>query len=238
MQDNRGIEIIADGEVTPLAGGNIGKIFYKEIIIPSDSDSESQAKRFVIKRYPYNNFAYLENSIRAYNQLKAIGVKSLVPVFEKIGRNSILMSDLNEGGEKITFDWNNHVVISLSENFQKKKLEKKDKELFIEMLKIATQDVLLASDNGISLGIDSFFISVPFEEGSGQGFDFYIGDLDILAEKDYRNTETLFTNNINIFASAVFIILHKIFLKDEDVKELGRVMSDWIMKEFSLDVNF
>jgi len=214
MKDTGSIEIIADGEVSPFAGGNIGEIFYKEIIIPPDANNESQAKRFVIKRYPRNKIAYLENSIRAYNQLKSIGVKSLVPFFKKIGRDSILMSDLNEGGEKITFDWNNHVVISFSENFKKKKLEKKDAGLFIEMLKIATQDVLLASNNGISLGIDSFFVSVPFEEGSGLGFDFYIGDLDILAEKDYRDPETLFTSNINVFASAVFIILHKIFLKD------------------------
>lgn len=223
--------IKVDGEETTLGEGDIGYVFYKEVLVP---DLDGVGKTFVVKKYRPSKLELMEHSLEIYKLLRLKGVKRIVETFEKVSNNGIIMSNLNENG-RITLAYNNEIVPDVKDEFILKKLDYGGTESFKKMLQSIEDDMDILSDNNVALHLDAFFVSVSTKGDSGVGIEINIADLDCVRVSDNVSREELLRNNLCHLASALNSIINKIFYLTEDQETLKGIINEWALVNFKTD---
>ncbi|MFZ2975778.1 MAG: hypothetical protein WA055_04115 [Candidatus Moraniibacteriota bacterium] len=198
-----------------LSSANIGNI--SRVTARVERGDNFKEKNLVLKHY----FTYSKEdpgynrdiAISVYNALKIIGLKHIPITFRAVGRNEIVMTDFNDGGN-----------IALAQNKIKESRDEKVESItnFEQAIEDVHDDLIKAALYGIEIRFDAFFMVIP-KQGSNVKMKIVIADLEMIyikhlqkltdimqAEEIYRKS----ADNLSELFSALPYGGHTFFSKD------------------------
>ncbi len=169
----------------------------------------------------------LESAMSAFRLLKEAGVKHIPVTYRQVGPTEILMTDYNRDDK---------VAVGGNYNEKAKDLRIDSVSNLPELLSSINEDIRRATDAGINIYTDCYFLIVP-KSGGETRVDFIIGDLGGIGEAIQEEKPDLYVNNVKRveYALLSFISLH---FNENLQKEYEQRVKEWATSlegESSLD---
>jgi len=160
----------------------------------------------------------LESAMSAFKLLKEAGVKHIPATYRQVGPTEILMTDYNRDDK---------VAVGGNDNEKAKDLSIDSVSNLPELLSSINEDIKRATDAGINIYTDCYFLIVP-KSGGETRVDFIIGDLGGIGEAVQDEKPNLYSNNVKRveYALLSFISLH---VNENLQKEYEQRVREWVV---------